>query len=133
MHNVNNVNANVSETTGNKLITQNQSTKNGESTLSTTITSDNMETQCEVVITPDRDKNSAESKTMGNLRIKQNTMKKNGRTCTSITIQCNEERIKKSKIDATHDYLHYWNSTDAMELFVPPNTKTIADALQYSL
>jgi len=60
----------------------------------------------------------------------QSTMKKNGRTQTPITIQCNEETNKKSKIDTTHDYLHCWNSTDAMKLFVPPNNETVVDARQ---
>ena len=70
-------------------------TKNSESILSTTITSNNMDTQCEVVIAPDRDKNITESKTIGDHRTTQNTTKKYGQTRTSITIQCDEEKNRK--------------------------------------
>ena len=41
--NLNNINANISETIGNQLIIRNQGTKNGECMLSATITSNNMD------------------------------------------------------------------------------------------
>ena len=51
-----------------------------------------MDTQQEVLITPDRNETSAESKTTGDHRITQKNMKKNGQSHTSITIQCDGKK-----------------------------------------
>ena len=80
------IETNVSKTVGNHLVTRSLGTKNGESTMSTTmtnnlntqsttITNNNVDIKRKAVITSDRDKSSNESTTIGDHNTKHHKEK----------------------------------------------------------